>query len=90
MGLLFKIVPPRKFQYRPRYYNPEQEVDPETGKRRRHFRRLWRRPRQVKKPVWLWILLAIMALYFYWQLRNNVRVNEPLQVEPIKVEEVNP
>ncbi|MCI0696134.1 hypothetical protein L0337_29550 [candidate division KSB1 bacterium] len=90
MGLLFKIVPPRRFRYGPRYYNFEQEVDPETGKRRIHFRRLLRHPRQAKKPLVLWILVAIAALCFYWQLRHGIRISKPLQVEPIKLEKINP
>jgi hypothetical protein len=90
MGLLFRIVPPRRFRPRPRYYHFEPEVDPETGKRRIHFRRLLRHPRQAKKPLVLWILIALAALYFYWQWRNDVRISKSLQVEPIKLEKVNP
>jgi hypothetical protein len=29
-------------------------------------------------------------LCFYWQLRHDIRINKPLQVEPFKLEEVNP
>jgi hypothetical protein len=90
MGLLFKIVPPRRFKYRPRYYNPKQEVDPEAGKRRISFRRLLRHPRRARKTMVGWILLAVAALCLYWQWRHAVRTDKPLQVEPIEVEEVNP
>jgi hypothetical protein len=95
MGFLFRIVPPRQFKFKPRSYNPDNEVDPNTSKRRLHFRRLIRRPRQTPtgiagKSMAGWILLALISLFLYWQLHQYTRVQKPLHVEPIKLEEAVP
>jgi hypothetical protein len=88
MSFLFKLVQPREFKYYPRYYKPEKEVDEETGKRRMHFRRLFRHPRPPKKPTTFWLFLLIIVLYLYWQLNNHTRSSRPIKVEQIKLEEV--
>jgi hypothetical protein len=44
----------------------------------------------MKKPLVLWILIALAALCFYWQWRHDIRTSKPLQVEPVKLEKINP
>jgi len=83
MGYFFRMAPPRAFRYKPRHDNPDNEVDPQRRKRRFHFRRLLRHPREAVKPMALWIFLAIISFFLYWQLNQYAPVSEPIQAEDV-------
>jgi hypothetical protein len=90
MSLLFKLDRPREFKYTPRYYQPPDEADEESGKRRIHFRQILRHRRPQRKTSAWWVLLAIILLYGYWYLNRSTLSTKPIQVEQIKVEEIAP
>ncbi|MDZ7343877.1 MAG: hypothetical protein ONA90_05125 [candidate division KSB1 bacterium] len=90
MSFLFKLERPREFKYTPRYYQPPDEADEESGKRRIHFRQILRHHRAQRKTPALWILLVVVLLYVYWHLNRSTLSTKPIQVEQIKVEEIVP
>ncbi|GEM_PF-6621093 len=87
MGYFFRTAPARGFKYKPRYGDSGSEAAPAKkpdGRRRRfHFRRLLRRPRKAAKPMVLWIFLAIISFFLYWQLNQYTPVSEPIQAEEV-------
>jgi hypothetical protein len=87
MGYFFRTAPPRAFKYKPRYDDSGSEAAPgrqPVGRRRRfHFRRLLRHPREAAKPMVLWIFLAIISFFLYWQMNQYAPVSEPIQAEEV-------
>jgi hypothetical protein len=92
MGYFFRAAPARAFKYKPRYGDSGSVAapgrQPEGRRQRFHFHRLLRHPREAAKPMVLWIFLAIISFFLYWQLNQYASVSKPLPVEPIQVEEV--
>lgn len=87
MGYFFRTAPPRVFKYKRQHDDcaSEATLEPKPGSRRRrfHFRRLLRHPRQAAKPLVLWIFLAIVSFFLYWQLNQYTPVSEPIQAEKV-------
>jgi hypothetical protein len=42
-----------------------------------------RHPREAAKPMVLWISLAIISFFLYWQLNQDAPVFEPIQAEEV-------
>lgn len=58
----------RIFDYTPRYYKPEEDKS-ELRKKRLRFRQKRKFSRRVKTPIY-WIILFLIALYFYLHFSN--------------------
>lgn len=87
MGSLFRIVPSRGFQYKPRFYNPDDEGETPSAKPRLNFRRLRCHPQRVGRPVVGWIFLAVISLYLYWRFNHHALEGARWQVESLKLQE---
>lgn len=87
MGSLFRVVPPRGFKYKPRFYNPDDEGETPSTKPRLKFRRLRRSPQRLGRPLVVWIFLVMASLYLYWRFNHHVLNGIPWQVESLKRQE---
>lgn len=87
MGSLFRVVPPRGFKYKPRFYNPDDEGETPSAKPRLKFRRLRRSPQRLGRPLVVWIFLVMASLYCYWRFNHQVLKDIPWQIESLKRQE---
>jgi len=68
--MFFKRPQHKRFDYEPRFYNPER--DPSEQFRER-MRREMRIARKKKKPVILWAAVFAIIIYFYLYLSGIIR-----------------
>ncbi len=58
---MFKKIKNRAFDYEPRFYKPEEDVD-EKRKRKLGFRTAQRKVTRKKSPI-MWVIMLVMILY---------------------------
>ncbi len=90
--MLFPARSPRKFEYKPRYYDPEkeeQEAAEEKGEPRIKFRHLRRRGAVKKSSMRRSLLMLILVFFALWYLYDLAR-EAPIEVESIQLEDVSP
>lgn len=68
--MFFKRPKYRRFDYEPRFYNPER--DPSERFRERMQREM-RRARRKRKPIILWAAVLAIIIYFYLYLSGIIR-----------------
>lgn len=83
--MLFKSPTHRKFNYIPRFYNPENEE--ESPHPRIKFQRLTRTKPPQKRSVLLYLLIAIILIFIMLQMNKIVRYDYQSQKDTFKVEE---
>ncbi len=90
--MLFPSRSPKKFEFQPRYYDPEKDSDAlENGEddKRIKFRRLRRRGAVQKASMRRSLMMLIVLLFVLWYL-FDLAGDAPIEVESIKLEEITP
>jgi len=59
-----------RFEYTPRYYNPEKDVDEQ---RRQKLRISRSHNRRTLRPVYFWGMLLLLIVYFYLYISGVFR-----------------
>jgi len=83
--MLIKTRKPRKFNYIPRYYDPEKEDGENT---RIKFQRLSKSKPPRQKSLLLLALAAALLFYIFYYLNQIAKSDKETQADKMKVEEI--
>ncbi|MBM4169496.1 MAG: hypothetical protein FJ215_10140 [Ignavibacteria bacterium] len=68
--MFFRRPKYRRFDYEPRFYQPERDPG---EKFRERMQREMRRARKKRKPIFLWVAVFALIIYFYLYVSGIIR-----------------